>query len=95
MAPKQTYFSKLWMTDRTWLQEVKDNKTMAFCDVCKKTLMLGNMGEVAIIKHGKGQKHLDKLKSKSSSNSIEDFIKSTKNLRDQNQSETLNLAPGN
>lgn len=95
MAPnKQTYFSKSWLSGRSWLQEVEGNNKMAYCDLCLKFFTLGNMGEKAVKSHGNGKIHLQK-QALQSTNSIEKFVKPTKNSNVPAQNVTPNPTPGN
>ena len=82
------------MKGRAWLEEVKNNNTMAFCNLCQKNFVLGNMGETAVKSHGKGKNHLQKMDLQST-NSIKEFVKPTENSCDPNQNKTPNSTSGN
>lgn len=59
MAGK-TYFNKNWLRNvnySSWLQEVEDSPSLAFCRQCQKTVVLSNMGQAALNSHMNSKKH--------------------------------------
>ena len=63
MANKKTYFQQLWLSDdkfSSWISRSK-TKENAFCKLCKREIVLSNMGEGALTSHANGKKHQTKL----------------------------------
>ena len=65
MPNKLTYFQE------SWLSHSKD-KGDAWCKLCKKDIMLSNMGERALLSHASGSKHNTKVEHRKTAR---DFFK--------------------
>ena len=63
MANKKTYFQQLWHSGdkfSSWISRSKTKKN-AFCKLCKREIVLSNMGEGALTSHANGKKHQTKV----------------------------------
>ena len=59
MENKKTYLQQLWLSDNKlscWISRSK-TKENAFCKLCKREIVLSNMGEGALISHANRKKH--------------------------------------
>ena len=59
MANKKTYFQQLWLSDdkfSSWISRSK-TKENAFCKLCKRKIVLSNMGEGALTSRANGKKN--------------------------------------
>ena len=55
---KNSRFNRQWLSNPSWKGWLKpcDSPNEAFCESCNKTIMLSNMGVMAIKSHEKGRK---------------------------------------
>lgn len=80
MANKKAFFNPLWLIHEhfpeyaSWIAKVENNKTQAYCKVCKKTLNLSNMGKQALSSHSSGTFHQKTLQA-TQQLSIESFFR--------------------
>ena len=57
---KTCRFNNAWLSNpewKSWLQPCQSSTAEAYCKVCRKTIMLSNMGPQAIKSHCNGKKH--------------------------------------
>lgn len=78
MAARKTVFNNQWLDSSLhpsfdWLRKGQDVYS-GFCDVCKKSFGLGNMGKKAVVSHGKGQLHNKLIKMRASNTSLQTFL---------------------
>ena len=74
MPNKLTYFQESWLSGsrfESWVSRSKD-KGNAWCKLCKKDIMLSNMGERALLSHARGSKHNTKVEDRKTAR---DFLK--------------------
>ena len=67
---KYTNFTIVWKKDtmfQSCLLEDPASKLNFKCKVCQSTLVLGNMGKGAVVKHSKSFKHVQNFESRKSS----------------------------
>ncbi|XP_028293606.1 uncharacterized protein LOC114456189 isoform X2 [Gouania willdenowi] len=67
-------FNEAWQDKQAfchWLKPVDNNVFEAFCTVCKKKIQLGNMGMKALESHAKSGKHINSIKAKEKTLSID------------------------
>ena len=57
MSTKQTYFQEDWLQNVQYSRRLKrkDDKKVAYCAKCQKTIKLSNMGEQPLKSHMKGK----------------------------------------
>ena len=81
MSTKQTYFHKDQLQNvkySNWLKG-KDDKKVAYCAKCLKTIELSNMGEQAALNlHMNDEKHFKKCRNS------QNFFQPTKKVNDSN-----------
>lgn len=93
MSSKKTLFNELWLDPSLnpefgWLKKGED-LYHGFCDVCKKSFTLGNMGRKAVVTHSKGQLHNKLIKMRATQTSLKPFLM-TPNTSNSKQVETVN-----
>lgn len=57
MAPRQTSFNEKWMTKYSWINSVPDDKSKAYCKLCKRIFSISIKGEGNVKEHAEGIKH--------------------------------------
>jgi hypothetical protein len=67
--PRKTCFNKSWLSTESvdsngdilsdWCSDVKSDSFSAYCEVCRKTFSIANMGSAPILSHA----HSEKLKT--------------------------------
>ena len=59
-----THFQEIWTTDdnfKSWLKRCTDDKTRAYCQVCKKSFSVASGGIDAVRQHAKSKKHNERM----------------------------------
>ena len=91
MSEKQTYFRNEWLLDtefKEWIKEVKGDRTIAKCKLCRIESNLSSMGNAALKSHIKYQKHVELVKIKKSSG---EFFKKASSDHHTEKKEMLKL----
>ena len=77
---KKTKFDTKWLDEekyKSWLEPDQSSVNSFYCNKCKKTNQLSNMGHRALDDHNKGEKHQEKLKELKVGEKIQDHFKPT------------------
>lgn len=57
MAPRQTNFNSKWLEVYSWINSVPDDRSKAYCKLCKNFFSISSKGEGNIKEHAEGTKH--------------------------------------
>lgn len=75
-SQKKASFNKSWLLDEaynSWLKPAKD-VNFAYCDVCRKSFSLSNMGKTALNSHMAGKKHISAVNLTKKSTDIRESL---------------------
>lgn len=87
---KKTIFNSQWLNMeefKSWLREDVNDQFLFYCDMCRKSYSLSNMGITALLSHTKAKKHKDRMKAVQLNYEINSFLEPSINKKLQtNQS---------